>query len=522
MLPIIPFGSPRVVLDFSLRIRGAANAGLNWTPGATGSRRRFGYCVRFKPAALGTQRALFSAGADANRTMVQLGAGNQLEQHDSGGVRMVSNAVFRDSTAFYELLWAVDTDQASAGARNRFWVNGVEIVSWASNSAMSLGFDVPHVNVAGTVHAIGYDTSGGPGTRQFDGTIAEPIFVTDRQPSPGEFSALVGSVAVPKRFIGAFGANGSRLEFRDASAATAAALGKDSSGNANNWTPVNISVASGTSFDRMTDTPANNHFALNPLDPVSGAAFSAANLAYTNAGSNLSAFAPPLPTTGKWYWEVTLTTLAGGSNPLIGLARANYDQSNTGFLAYRASGVRRDQDANESAYGAGWGVGDTIGVAADMDTGTLVFFKNGASQGNAFVTGWMSSAGPVRPFVRVNVGGDVFAVNFGQRGFAFAPPSGFQALSARNLAGIAPLLSGSFVGNASADGPFVWTGHAPATLTINGNAVTWGTHADRLAGGFKLRSSSASYNASGTNNWAATLGVPFVDASRIANNAQLN
>jgi hypothetical protein len=41
-------------------------------------------------------------------------------------------------------------------------------------------------------------------------------------------------------------------------------------------------------------------------------------------------------------------------------------------------------------------------------------------------------------------------------------------------------------------------------MTINGNAVTFGTHADKTAGGFKVRSSSASYNASGSNTYSIT------------------
>ena len=51
----------------------------------------------------------------------------------------------------------------------------------------------------------------------------------------------------------------------------------------------------------------------------------------------------------------------------------------------------------------------------------------------------------------------------------------------------------------------VWMNGVPKTLTINGNSVTFGTHADKLATGFKLRTSSASYNAAGTNTWTATI-----------------
>ena len=41
-------------------------------------------------------------------------------------------------------------------------------------------------------------------------------------------------------------------------------------------------------------------------------------------------------------------------------------------------------------------------------------------------------------------------------------------------------------------------------MTINGNAVTFGTHADKTANGFKLRSSSASYNTAGSNTYSVT------------------
>jgi hypothetical protein len=112
-------------------------------------------------------------------------------------------------------------------------------------------------------------------------------------------------------------------------------------------------------------------------------------------------------------------------------------------------------------------------------------------------------------------------INFGQRAFSYTPPSGFKALSTANITSTAVSTSGSFTGNAAADGPFVWTNGNPATLTINGNAVTFGTHADKTAGGFKLRTSSASYNASGSNSWTATAGKRFVQLQK-PNNAQVN
>jgi hypothetical protein len=70
-----------------------------------------------------------------------------------------------------------------------------------------------------------------------------------------------------------------------------------------------------------------------------------------------------------------------------------------------------------------------IGVALDADNGTLTFYKNGISQGQAY-SGLTS--GPYFPAVSLNntSGGNC---NFGQRPFAYAAPSGFKALCDTNL-----------------------------------------------------------------------------------------
>ena len=95
-------------------------------------------------------------------------------------------------------------------------------------------------------------------------------------------------------------------------------------------------------------------------------------------------------------------------------------------------------------------------------------------------------------------------INFGQRSFAYTAPSGFKALCTANLPAGTITTSGTFTGNADADGPFVWLNGVPTAMTINGNAVTFGTHADKLANGFKVRSSSGSYNTAGSNTYSIT------------------
>ena len=79
-----------------------------------------------------------------------------------------------------------------------------------------------------------------------------------------------------------------------------------------------------------------------------------------------------------------------------------------------------------------------------------------------------------------------------------------KLLSTANLTDSTITTSGSFTGNVNTNGPFVFLNGVPTAMTINGNAVTFGTDADKLANGFKVRSSSSSYNSSGTNTFVVS------------------
>lgn len=136
----------------------------------------------------------------------------------------------------------------------------------------------------------------------------------------------------------------------------------------------------------------------------------------------------------------------------------------------------------------------TASGAADLptiipDSGTWYFERGGVSQTWTPPAAFPSGSGDY---------------NFGQRPFAYSPPAGFKALCTKNLPTGTITTSGTFSGNASTDGPFVYLNGVPTAMTINGNAVTLGNHADKLANGFKVRSSSASYNSAGSNTYSIT------------------
>jgi len=223
----------------------------------------------------------------------------------------------------------------------------------------------------------------------------------------------------------------------------------DASGNKNNWLPNNINsnAESETTYDLMKDTPslvdenAANFATLNPLK----------NYNNTLADGNLSISASSASTTtvvlatigvssGKWYWEYVQTSSSGADLCLSGLARDNVTltavQSYLGMDAngwgYYGTGWTYHNAVANQSYGDPYGTNDVIGVAFDADVGTLVFYKNGVSQGTAF-TGLTS--GPYFP--AFGDGGSTTniaqSVNFGQRPFAYTPPTGFLKLNTFNL-----------------------------------------------------------------------------------------
>jgi hypothetical protein len=439
----------------------------------------------------------------------------------------------------------LDTTNATAADRLRIYINGVRETSFSASTDPTQNTNqhgwntavANYIGVAKPTYALYHD-----------GYLANVYFIDGQALTPSSFGqtdATTG-VWVPKAYSGTYGTNGFFLQFKDAASTTT--IGYDTSGNSNNFTTSGISVTAGTTFDQMTDTPTLNYSTFDAISPVGSASsigtLSAANLTFDHSAANYAQrFGSFAVASGKWYFEYTITTFSSGFGLAFGIGKtADYPSGTgvpgswTGCVGYGEFGDSYLRPITEAA-----GVSNTSGVAStdflvndiimiafDVGAGKFWMGKNGT---------WFDSGNPAagtnekqtftaninwRPWC-VTYGSSAAqnVVNFGQRAFAYSPPSGFKALNTQNVTSTAVTVSGSFTGNAAADGPFIWTNGNLATLTINGNGVTFGTDADKTAGGFKLRTSSASYNAAGTNNWTATAGKRFVQA-RKPNNAQVN
>ena len=466
-------------IPYSLRFRRSNNAAMTRTAGTPTNAKIATWSFWHKRGALGGEWVWGETSAGTSTFFTFDSAAPDTIRIQVRGANLTSTPVFRDPSAWYHFVVAVDTTQATAANRIKVYANNQAVTM---SGTITLNADITF-NESGKSIKI----SNGAGwfatsADYIDGYLAEFNFIDGQALTPSSFGqtdATTG-VWVPKKYSGTYGNNGFYLKFNDATTTTT--IGNDSSGNGNNWTTSGISVTSGTTFDQMTDSPTTNFCVLNPLIP------SAANISWANLRSGTTAVRGTINALlANSYWEVT----AGGSAVTAGTISDAAATNTTTVTANKVFGFRLTSA----------GTLDYINIT---DAGSWTNITSGLT-GQQFPYGITAAAD----------------WNFGQRSFVGTVPSGYAAVSTAASISTAVTLSGSFTGNAAADGPFIWTNGNPATLTINGNAVTFGTHADKTAGGFKLRTSSASYNASGTNNWTATAGNRFVQ-SRKPNNGQVN
>jgi hypothetical protein len=264
---------------------------------------------------------------------------------------------------------------------------------------------------------------------------------------------------IPLKYSGTYGTNGFYLNFKDATSTTT--LGYDYSGNANNWTTNNFSVTAGAGNDSLTDVPTpwfaynttgdvggvirGNYCTWSPLAKPAASSTSNGNLtAVTTTAADERIFSTIAVSSGKWYWEVTPTAISSGgcmvavTSSAYEYKTANLASGDDGYGYYTTGNKYNPSTA--TAYGNTFTTNDVIGVALDMDNGKIYFSKNGTFQNSGDpVAGtnaaFTSISGTYTPSVSNGGTGSSCTVeaNFGQRPFAYTPPTGFRSLCTTNL-----------------------------------------------------------------------------------------
>ena len=345
----------------SLRFRRNASAYFTRTPASAGNRTTWTWSGWVKRGSLsvsdtGGVIGLFGAGtlgSSQSNFFFYFNSDNTIYLQET--VNNVSNQliytttpVFRDPSAWYHIIIAMDTTQATASNRTRVYVNGSLIagtfsVTPSQNQALSMNNNVPQYIGGASVNPQAY----GNVLSYFDGYMAELNFVEGYPTVAGttydatSWAALnvatlfgqtnsITGVWGPKLYSGTYGTNGYYLKFADNSSSLTTTIGKDSSVNGNNWTPnAGISVAPGVTYDSMLDTPTpyndggqgrGNYCTLNPVSKglqFPSMAEGSLRTGDTNVGNYHQTVGGTIGVdTGKWYWEITLNGTTYNSRSL--------------------------------------------------------------------------------------------------------------------------------------------------------------------------------------------------------------
>ena len=455
---------PLTQISRSLRFNSADSAYLNRTPASASNRKTWTWSGWIKRSALTGNQALFSANGNVGTSdyfVLSFENTSNVLRFDGywgGATRHLRDtvSVYRDVSAWYHIVLSVDTTQATDTNRLLVYVNNVNypfstsvIGSWpAQNSDGGINSNILHEIGR---RAVNNDYS-------LNAYLTEVNFIDGLALTPASFGVTDPATGVwgPRQYTGPYGTNGFYLNFSDNSGTTSTTLGKDYSGNGNNWTPNNFSVTAGAGNDSLVDTPTpygtdtgaggevrGNYATWNPVTGTSNVTLSNGNLDASTAVTCHTVSTIGM-TTGLWYWEIT--QIANGGN--AGIYRFDApvtnrfpNVSNQAYV-YNANGYVYDGQANPvgSQYST-YTANDVVGIAFDATNGKLYVAKNGTWQnsGNpaagtgAVVTGITTSS---LWFAGVADGGGSttsWTANFGQRPFAYTAPSGFKALCTQNL-----------------------------------------------------------------------------------------
>jgi len=387
----------------SVRLRSSASAYFNRTPATASNRKTWTWSGWVKRGSLSATQVVFGA---LQTGTTGLGFGFQSTNTFFYSINGVGNfettALYRDSSAWYHIVFVLDTTQATQANRAVVYINGVNTAFATNGIVLNNNYDINN-NVAQ------YISQNGQSSQYFDGYVTEVNFIDGQALTPSSFGETNTTTGVwqPKKYAGTYGTNGFYLNFSDNSNNTATTIGKDNSGNGNNWTPNNISVTTGVTYDSMLDVPTpyadggngrGNYAVMNPLWQGRTNAPTNGNLDYPASSVGIGTMDVSLFFS---YWEITST---GGT---------------TTTSVYSTS----------AATTVGVTTGLTYGFRFNSSTGALDYTTNGSSF-TSLATGLTS--GPY--FVYVSTAASTTAsFNGGQRSFTYTPPTGYVALNTQNL-----------------------------------------------------------------------------------------
>ncbi len=481
-----------------------------------------------------SQQAIFAGLEGGTGFIIQFRSDDTFQLYLNGTANLATDTVYRD-VGWYHILVSIDTSQAVSSDRSKVFINGVQLSSFTHES-----YPVQDSNIFGISGQmtssenmrIGNYNNGSSNFYFHKGYVTQACMIESKSIQQGDFAVsnfldtftfdTNGSQFIPKKdsdiaaLASAAGGNSFCLDFADSSD-----LGNDISTNNNDFTPTSMASA-----NQSNHSPSLVYPTMNPLNDVSTVVLSEGNTR-VNAQSSASIRSTAFAAAGKRYAELTVTAVG---NSYLGVAVNGTNP--TSFAATGAVACQQGGDIYVSSSSPSgnkcpaYTTGDVLGILIDVDADKFWVSKNGtfhsmdrnptitltASQVLAGTGGFDLTALGSGGSYAIHVGNSDgtaanVLVNFGQYTFSHTPPTGYLNWASNNFDTLtfSNPATGSFTGNASTDGSFVFLGFQPSpsdALTINSNSVTYGTDVDLCNNGFKVRSSSSNFNSTGTNTYS--------------------
>ena len=368
---------------------------LTRTPASAGNRKTFTISAWFKKNPLVVQNIMYSN--VSQESVYQFTSTGQINYYEySGGYtsRLLTNAVYRDGSAWYNVVLAVDTTQATSSNRLKMYVNGEQVTSFSAATYPSQNFESYNIN-NNSLQTIGANN----GNDGFSGSMSHFNFIDGTAYDASAFGstdATTGEWKIKTFPSVTYGTNGFFI-LKDGNSVT------DQSGNSNNFT-----VAGGI-LNNTEDCPSNNFATWNASDRWLGNTAgngdflrNGNNYFRTTSDANVALVRSSIGVaSGKYYCELKVPqierTWVGICNQQVMTSSTTWwTQGNNNGVYYYLNGptIYDSQGSSTSAFGT-FTNNDILMIGIDMDNKALYIGKNGTWGNSGDPTSGASKTGSV-------------------------------------------------------------------------------------------------------------------------------
>jgi len=500
-------GFYKLLLDQSLKFDDGLSQRLQRTPASAGNRRTFTFSCWVKRSTITADQAMFAAGADAqNRFQIYFLSNDKLGVYgntsNSDKIYAYTDALFRDTSAWYNVVVEIDSTDGTASNRLKMYVNGVE-QSYTYGTTPSQNEDF-HAN--NTVkQSIGSDAYAA--SNLFDGYIAEVNMIDGTALTADSFGETKNGIWIPKDTSGlTFGTNGFHLTFKDDVVSegfnvvtyTGTSAGQSISGLGFSPAFVWVKSRGGTEYPKAFDVVRGANKDLTPAATGAEGSLSDALMSFDGDGFTLGddgneVVNKPSGAMVAWCWEgggtPTATNSAGaGATPTAGSVKidgSNLGSALAGSIAATKISANTSKGFSIVSY-TGTGSAGTIAHGLGVAPKWLIIKERNATSDWVVGHNSLDASAPFDKGLYLNDTRAVYddATNFndtaptstvfsvGTGGYVNDNTNTYIAYCWAEVSGYSKF--DSYSGNGSTTGPTITTGFRPAWVMIKSSVGTIG------------------------------------------------